>query len=194
MRRSVLCLCAAAALLAIAPATAQAQTYLSPFVGYDVGGDAGTCPSLFTDCTDRRTSLGVTLGGLIGGIFGFEEDFGYAPNFFGDSASFSNNSVLTLMSNVVVGVPIPVIRPYASGGIGLIRTSVGFNIPNLASADDNLLGYDVGGGVMILLPHHIGVKGDFRYFRSVNTMTIFGISLNNSQLDFSRASIALVLH
>jgi opacity protein-like surface antigen len=192
--RPAICLCGAVMLLAIAPASAQAQTYLSPFVGYDIGGDAGTCPSLFTNCSDKKTSLGVTLGGLIGGIFGFEEDFGYAPNFFGDSASFSNNSVLTLMSNVVVGVPTPVIRPYASAGIGLIRTNVGFNIANLTSVDDDLLGYDVGGGVMILLPHHIGVKGDFRYFRSGKTITISGISLNNSQVDFSRASIALVLH
>jgi hypothetical protein len=38
------------------------------------------------------------------------------------------------------------------------------------------------------------VKGDFRYFRSAKTITISGIALNNSQVDFYRASIALVLH
>jgi len=192
--RSALTLFTALALLAIVSAPAQAQTYLSPFVGYDFGGDAGNCPSLFADCSEKKTSLGVTVGSLIGGVFGFEEDLGYASNFFGDSQSFSDNSVLTAMSNVVVGVPIPGVRPYASGGIGLMRTHVGFNISSLTSIDDNLLGYDIGGGVMLLLPHHLGVKGDYRYFRSANAITISGIALNNKQLTFSRASIALVLH
>ena len=102
--------------------------------------------------------------------------------------------VLTLMSNVIVSVPLPVVRPYASAGVGLMRTHVGFSSASLANVDDNLLGYDIGGGVMVLLPHHLGVKGDFRYLRSAKSLTVSGIVLNNTQLNFSRASIALVLH
>jgi opacity protein-like surface antigen len=194
MRSLVISVFTAVVLVAVAPTSARAQAYLSPFVGEDVGGDAGTCPSIINDCAEKKTSYGVTLGALIGGIFGFEEDLGYAPHFFGQSASLGDSSLLTLMSNVVVSVPLPLIRPYASGGVGLIRSHVGFNIPSVATADDNAFGYDIGGGAMVRLPYHLGVKGDVRYFRSPQNLTISGISFNNTQLNFYRVSIGLLLH
>ena len=45
------------------------------------------------------------------GIFGFEVDFGYAPNFFesteGDGDfDYGDSNVTTLMGNVVLGIPI----------------------------------------------------------------------------------------
>ena len=178
----------------LGPASAQAQGYFSPNIGYDFGGDAGNCPSLFKDCSEKKTSFGVAVGFLARGIFGFEEDFSYAPDFFGKSASFGDNSVLTMMSNIVVGVPAGPIRPFASAGIGLIRTKVGFNVASLTAFSNNALGYDFGGGVMAFLPYHLGIRGDFRYIRSAKEMTILGISLNSSQLNFARASIGLVLH
>jgi opacity protein-like surface antigen len=194
MRSLGISLFTAIVLTAAAPAPASAQAYLSPFIGEDVGGDAGTCPSIIHDCAEKKTGYGVTLGSLIGGIFGFEEDLGYTPHFFGQSATLGDSSLLTLMSNVVVSVPLPLFRPYASGGIGLIRSHVGFNTPSVATADDNAFGYDLGGGVMVRLPYHLGVKGDVRYFRSPQNFTISGITLDNTQLNFTRVSIGLLLH
>ena len=84
----------------------------------------------------------------------------------------------------VVGAPIGghggSIRPYAVGGVGLIRT----NLQDFAGAFDvsskNDFGFDVGGGVMGYFAQNIGIRGDIRYFRSFtgsdNNATGLGLS------------------
>jgi opacity protein-like surface antigen len=61
---------------------------------------------------------------MSGGIFGFEENIGYAPNFFGKSTTLGSNSVLAVMSNLILGAPIGPLRPYVSAGVGVVRTKV----------------------------------------------------------------------
>src|SRR5262249_56186713 len=66
------------------------------------------------------------------GIIGGEVDFGWSPSFFGTQNDFGNNSVLNLMGNVIVGVPIggthgSGVRPYVIGGLGLIRPQIAGN-------------------------------------------------------------------
>ncbi len=53
-----------------------------------------------------RAGFGVTAGAMGGGIIGGEVDFGYSPSFFGTSSDFGNNSVINLMGNVIVGIPV----------------------------------------------------------------------------------------
>lgn len=53
----------------------HAQGFISPLIGVD----SGRCPQI-TDCTDTRINVGWALG-ITGNIFGFEEQFAYAPNF-----------------------------------------------------------------------------------------------------------------
>src|ERR1051325_8006069 len=67
-------------LAAVAPVPARADGFLSPYLGYNFGGDAG-CPRI-SGCEDKRLNVGVAIG-VVGGGFGFEEDFGYAKDFFG---------------------------------------------------------------------------------------------------------------
>ena len=193
MRSFVLAILIVLAVVAL-PSRAAAQGFLAPFVGYDVGGDAGTCPSFLHDCTEKKSGYGVVLGA--GGIIGFEEDLGYANNFYGKSVTFGENSVLTLMSNIAVKIPTPLVRPYASGGLGLMRSHTGLTLSGVTAAnvDDNSLGYDIGGGVMILLPFHLGVRADVRNLHSFNDLKISGITLPNAKLNFSRVSIGLLLH
>jgi opacity protein-like surface antigen len=179
----------------LSAAPARAQGYLAPFIGYDFGGDAGTCPSILNDCSEKKASYGLAVGSLAGGIFGFEEDLSYAPDFFGKSTSFGANSVLTLMSNLIVGIPLSGVRPYVSAGLGLMRTHVTFSLSNPGTGgSQNALAYDIGGGVMIFLPHHIGIRGDYRNFRSTKDIDILGVTLTNTKLSFSRVSVGLVLH
>lgn len=176
-------------------APAAAQGYIVPNAGYDFGGDAGNCPSIFDDCSEKRTSYGIAIGGLAGGVFGFEEDISYAPDFFGKSDRFGENSVLTLMSNLVVSIPLGPIRPYVTGGLGLMRTRVTFDLESMGSGvSQNALAYDVGGGVMILLPAHLGIRGDYRLFKSTKDFSVLGIDIRNTKLSFSRVSAGLVLH
>jgi|WetSurMetagenome_2_1015567.scaffolds.fasta_scaffold95544_3 opacity protein-like surface antigen len=182
-------------LLALAAAPTFAQGYFAPFVGYDFGGDAGACPSILNDCSEKKASYGLAAGALAGGVFGFEEDFSYAPDFFGASSRFGDNSVLTLMSNVVVGIPIGGVRPYVSAGLGLMRTRVTFDLASLGSGtSQNALGYNIGGGLMIFFPHHLGLRADYRNLRSTKDISILGIDIANTKLSFSRVSIGLVLH
>jgi len=181
-------------LLVLAPEPAHAQTFFVPFVGFDVGGDAGNCPSILTDCSVKRTAYGFGVGHLSHGIFGFEEDIGYAPDFFGNSQAYQANSVLTLMSNLVVGVPAGPVRPYVSGGLGVMRTKVTLTVGSLFSKSNTGFGYDLGGGVMIFLPSHLGVRVDYRYIRSGSDVTIAGLAIPSAKLNFSRIAFGLVLH
>ena len=41
-----------------------------------------------------------------GGIFGAEFNFGYSPSFFGTNNDFGNNSVIDVMGNLIIGIPI----------------------------------------------------------------------------------------
>lgn len=195
MRKLAINACSILLLALAAAAPARAQGYVGPNIGYDFGGDAGNCPSVLNDCSEKRTSYGIAIGTLAGGIFGFEEDISYAPDFFGKSDQFGDNSILTLMSNLVVSIPLGSIRPYATGGLGLMRTRVTFDLDSLGSgASQNALAYDIGGGVMILLPGHLGIRGDYRRFKSTKDFSVLGIDINNTKLAFSRVSVGLVLH
>jgi hypothetical protein len=62
----------AALLLVMTSAPARADGFLTPFIGYNFGGDSSNCAGL-TDCSPRRTSYGVSVGAM-GTSVGFEED------------------------------------------------------------------------------------------------------------------------
>jgi opacity protein-like surface antigen len=173
-------------------ATARAEGYISPLIGFNFGGDAA-CPQV-TGCTDKRVNYGVSLG-TMGSVFGFEEEFAYAKDFFGEAPTM-NSSVLTVMSNVMLVPKIGPIRPYAAVGLGLIKTHVELTPVSLLTSDNNNFGWNIGGGVFILAGH-IGVRGDIRYFHSFQDLSLpgfpVGFTVNNSKLDYGRASAAFVL-
>src|SRR5262245_17746764 len=52
-------------------ASARAQGFISPLIGFNFGGDAN-CPAI-TGCEDKRLNFGVSLGKM-GSVFGFEEE------------------------------------------------------------------------------------------------------------------------
>ena len=167
---------------------ARAEGFISPFVGYDFGGDA-SCPAVI-NCEDKRLNAGVTLGAM-GSVFGFEEEFAYAKDFFGTAPGLKS-SVLTVMSNVMLIPNIGPVRPYAVAGLGLVKTHVELSPSSVLTTDNNNFGWDIGGGVMILFGKHIGVRGDLRYFHSFQDATIVGFDFGGEKLDFGRASAAVV--
>jgi opacity protein-like surface antigen len=168
---------------------AQAQGFISPIVGYDFGGDA-KCPQL-TDCKDKRLNVGVSVGAM-GSILGFEEEVAYAPDFFGDSPGISSN-VLTVMSNLMIVPAMGPVRPYALAGIGLMKSHVELTSASVFTTDNNTVGWDVGGGVIGFLGGNFGLRADLRYFHSFKDLTVLGITLDNSKLNFGRASVGVVL-
>ena len=143
-------------LVMLSPAPARAEGLLRLFLGTsnDTSNNAGR----------SNTTYGLGLGALAGGIFGFEVDVGISPDFL-VGAGVEAGNLVTVMGNLVLAVPMGVIRPYASGGVGLLRFSV--TRSNLLDIDSNDFGVNMGGGVEGFLTNNIGVFGDIRSFRSV---------------------------
>src|SRR4051812_12996769 len=102
----------------IPAAPAHADGLIIPFIGADFGGDAGDCRGV-TPCSSKQLTYGVGIGFMVGGVIGFEGEIAHAPKFFGESSARGDNYLLTAMANVLVGVPIGPVRPYAVGGIGV---------------------------------------------------------------------------
>ena len=123
----------------------------------------------------------------MGGVFGFEEDIGYTPDFFGKTPG-GDNAMFTLMSNLMLIIPAGPIRPYGLIGLGLMRSHAQFNASSL-SLSNNSLGWDIGGGLNIFFGH-VGIRGDVRHLRTLQDVTlgVFG----NDKVDFWRGSAGLV--
>ena len=189
-RRSLAALFAALFLFA-GTRPAHAQGFISPFIGYNFGGDAG-CPEI-TNCQDKRADYGVSIGAL-GSIVGFEAELGYTKNFFGETVGQTSN-VLTLMGNFMLAPKIGPVQPYGLAGLGLIRTSVeGVG----TSSDQNQFGWDLGGGLMVFFGQHVGVRGDVRYYHAFQVLDFLNLQnlpipgLGGTKLDYGRAAAAVV--
>lgn len=174
--------------LALTSAPASAQGFVSPFLGFNFGGDSG-CPTA-TNCEDKHNNFGVS-GGKLGAIGGGEFEFGYAKNFFGDAPGV-DTSVLTLFGNVIIGPKFGFIRPFVLGGVGLIKSHVELTAGSLLDSSNNF-GWDLGGGLMFMFGDNIGVRGDLRRFQSFQNQTILGFALADEKLKFNRATAGLVL-
>jgi opacity protein-like surface antigen len=161
---------------AATPTKASAEWWFTPFIGATFGGSA-ELSDVFEDLDidfERRLTYGASLAWVGDGAVGFEFDFGYSPNFF-ETASLDDeefdlsgdSNVTTLMANVVVAARRGVIRHYASGGIGLIRTHVGSPEDFFDDVDTNDFGLNAGAGVAGFFSDRVGLRGDIRYFRSL---------------------------
>jgi opacity protein-like surface antigen len=171
-----------------APLSASAQEYVSPFIGYDFGGDSG-CPEI-TNCEDRNLNLGVSVGNL-GNVLGSEIEFAYAKNFFGEIPGVSS-SVLTLMGNLMIAPRFGPAQPYFLIGLGLMKTHVEFSTASLLENSENHFAWDMGGGLMVFPSRHVGVRGEIRYFHAFQDLEIIGISIANTKLDYGRAAAGVV--
>lgn len=197
-------LCALA--MAAAPATASADWVITPFVGWNFGGSAdvnnASTGVSFSNDFEHKIDYGVSLAQMGAGIIGWEVDFGYSPNFFetgtatNNAFDFTNDSnVTTLTGNVIVGAPIGghggSVRPYAVGGVGLIRTNVQDASQFFDVNSKNDFGFDVGAGVMGYFAQNVGIRGDVRYFRSFNgdSDNVTGLGLSN--FHFWRGSVGV---
>jgi opacity protein-like surface antigen len=150
---------------ALCSAPAAAQTTLTPFTGVTFGGET----------TENRYVYGAVLG--FGSGAGVDIDLGFAPNFFGSSdAPFGDLdgklNITTLMFNVRFGGGKPQgASPYVSGGAGLMRASVTSPGDLFDEVTRNDFALNVGGGLTGYFNDHVGLRGDIRYFRSLEDST-----------------------
>jgi len=190
MRRGLKALILTAVVACVAaPSQARAEGYVSPWAGIAFGSSADNSRGMF----------GVDAGGMGAGIIGGEVDFGYSPSFFGTENDFGHNTVIDLMGNVIVGVPIggtrgAGVRPYVTGGLGLLRTQIDGGTIAQVSSSNNMFGWNLGAGVMGYFADHFGLRGDVRYLRGFKDLNtgVTSIDLNGDQLHLWRASIGVV--
>ena len=176
------------ALMFLGAAPAHAQGFISPTIGWDFGEDS-KCPEI-NDCKDKNLNVGVGIGAM-GNVLGFEAEFGYAKDFFGNGPGF-DSSMLTLMGNVMLIPKLGGFRPYVLTGLGLIKSHVDLTPESVFSTDENHFGWDLGGGVIILFGDHVGIRGDLRYFHSFQDLKLLDVNLGGANLDWGRASGGMV--
>jgi opacity protein-like surface antigen len=160
-----------------APAKTSADWLFTPFVGMNWGGaanfgDAGDLEDEF----ENKGTFGASLAYMGAGVVGFEIDFGWSPNFFQNTTGegdfeFGDSNVTTLMANLTVGAPFggqsgPGIRPYASGGVGIMKSHIG-DAEDLFDVNSTDWAFNVGAGVAGFFTDNVGLRGDIRYFRSL---------------------------
>jgi opacity protein-like surface antigen len=202
MRFAVRAAIVAIALLLAAPAPALADGWMSFFYGTTLDG---TTPADVAALEERNPSAyGFSFGNMRGGVFGFETEIAFSPDFFADSDDrfIGDNSVFTWMGNFMLGVPLGSetgfsFRPFGTGGFGWIRQRI--ESPTEAFGfDANAFGYDIGGGAMLFFGRNFGIRADYRYYKSFDAFEIFddviGSDLVEEQhLDFTRVTGSVVL-
>jgi hypothetical protein len=161
------CAMLAALSLVLAPASARADWLFTPNVGAGFGGDASGREHL---------SWGASIGWMGAGVLGWEADFAFTPEFFegddDDADLFDSSNVTTFMVNALVGLPVGGttgggFRPYFSGGIGLLQSSIE-DAESLFEVDNSEFGFNLGGGAMGFMTDHVGFRGDVRYYRALS--------------------------
>lgn len=183
---------------AAAPAKASADWLFTPFIGSTFGGSAnigGTGDDFKSDFS-RNMTYGASLEWMGAGVFGFGVDLGYSPNFFraGDDEDFDligDGNVTTMMANVIVGAPMGGVRPYASGGVGLMKQKVDGVGQFFDSIDSTDFGFNAGAGVMGFFTDNIGIRGDVRYFRSMRDTDPDGVDLELGSFKFWRGTVGV---
>jgi opacity protein-like surface antigen len=188
MRRWWLSAAVAVCLIAAAPRASEAQGFISGALGYNFGGDAG-CRSA-TSCQNKNWNWGGSIGAL-GSVVGFEAELTYAGAFTGSRPD--QTSVTTLMGNFMLAPKISIVQPYGLVGVGAIRTGAQgiVNAPN----SQTQIGWTIGGGLLLFVQKHVGLKGDVRYYHSFQALDLLGIDLARDQnkVDFGRAAFGVVL-
>jgi hypothetical protein len=196
VKASVRAAAVAGACLGAAGATAEADIIFTPFAGKSFAAQH----TLDTTATvDKQTWLvGASATWLTDNILGAEVDAGYAPRFFA-SDQFLNrpgSNVLSFTGNVLLTVPVSVtrdsLRPYISGGLGMVHAGVS-DVVKLAEIDSNLLAFSVGGGAIGFVNRRAGVRFDLRHIRTTSRGLDNATLLTEPRLGFWRATVGVAI-
>jgi opacity protein-like surface antigen len=152
--------------LLLSPAAARAEWLFTPSIGGVFGGDTFGA---------NNTMMSFGVASVDEDAFGWEANVSVAPNFFDDTLSefnfVGNGNVTTAMFNAFLGLPLDsrpraILRPYVTGGVGLMRMHVESDPADPFINDEHEFGWNLGGGAMAFFGDHVGLRGDVRYVRS----------------------------
>jgi hypothetical protein len=154
MRRTVL---AAVAMLAINVVDARAQVGTGTFTGF-VTGHVGAITG--GDLSDPGATLGASVAVHEETGWGAEIDFGHTSDVL---AGRQILDVTSWMVNAVWVRPNGLIRPFGSGGAGVLQVN-GCDAPCNIPARTFDFGLSVGGGTYVTFSDVAALRGDVRYF------------------------------
>jgi hypothetical protein len=138
-----------------APATARAETYLTPYLGVAFGGAAPESKPIF----------GVSAA-ILGPIWGLEVEFGRSRDFF-PSIEDEHRLTTVLGRFVLGGNQRSRWRPFAAVGAGIVRTTI--ESTNLfPDRKDTEPVVEAGGGIQaFFFANAIGIRADVRYLTTL---------------------------
>jgi len=197
--RWILCCVLATAWLAPAPVFAQTDLLVIPFIGAKFAGHTNIVdPANPTQpAGTTKTTFGASTAILGNGLLGVEGDFEHTPHFFerGTGGLIVQSNVTTLTGNVIIAVPRRItqesLRPYIVGGVGLMHVHVQTQ-GNVFNTNSNLLGLDVGGGVIGFVSPRAGARFELRHFKNLSKDDA-AVTFGSTRLSFWRLTAGVVL-
>ena len=183
MNRLVLSAVFASAAVLAPAAPASAQGY-NPFQIGAAGGIAFPTSDL-----GNTTNTGYDIAVMVGyqpqfTPVGVRAEAAY--NQFGSKIFNGNVNIPSFTGNLVFGLPMGTLSPYAIGGAGLYRTNVNLNTG--ASAGENHFGFNIGGGIKIPLSSSFETFVEARY----NRVTINNGGGGSSSLSFIPVTVGVM--
>jgi hypothetical protein len=211
MRRTfaVCCLC-----LLLAPRTARAEWHFTPAFGVTFAGST-TLNDLQLGAGKRHLNFGGFVSRFGDGIIGVEGVVLYTRHFFEFDGSrepgapapvpIAKSYSLSAAGNVVLTVPKRwteyFLRPYVSGGFGVIR-AVSIDQPAQTGSESllpvraTMPGFTIGGGVIGFFSQGTGIRFDLRYHgglrRDPGSNPLNGLS-QDLHLRYMTAEVGLVI-
>lgn len=187
----------AALFLCSAIAEARADFLITPFIGSAFGGRTTLLDLDIGAAAAKHWTFGGGAAWLSDHVLGVEADFAMVPGFFQNSEGTGlviGSRVTTLTGNVLAALPLSVsresLRPYVSGGLGLIHATADDLIGLNESGD--WLGLQVGAGAIGLISERTGVRFDLRHSRALSRDTTLRGD-RTSKLSFWRATVGFTL-
>jgi hypothetical protein len=201
-----------AVLLLARTSDARADFLITPFVGSTFGGSTTVLDLDFGAVSSKHWMFGASAAWLSDQVLGVEGEFATVPGFFQNSSGtdlVTSSRVTTLTGSVILALPISVtresLRPYVTGGLGLMHASAedlinfiesecasGRSGASSVTCPGDWLGLQLGAGAIGLISQRAGVRFDLRHFRALSRdVTLRGE--RTSKLSFWRATVGVTL-
>ena len=193
--RRVLAFCGLLLLIPAAPA--RAEWHIAPMAGATFFGTTTLVdPELATE--QRHWNLGGAVSLLGSGLVGAEVITIWTPGIFerDDLDLIARSRAVSLMANVVVTTPRRwteySLRPFVSGGFGLLHIQRVEKPEGLFPVNLNLAGFNVGGGAVGFLSERTGLRFDLRYHSTLRETDRGPIAFGPVRLRYMTATVGIV--
>lgn len=186
-------------LVALATPVRAQDIFAVPFAGVKFGGSTSIFDLEFA--ADKKTfTMGASVVVLGNGVFGYEVDFGYMPNFFKNEESppvyKPGSYVIDLSGGVLLALPEAVtgggLRPYAVVGVGLVNAQAA-DVLEIFQIRRTVPAFKIGiGAQALLLTNNVGIRFDLRHVRSF-TGDDGSLARVGRRISYSRFTVGLLL-